>query len=116
MRNLSILLVYFEISVNYEANILTYGSNYFLPENSIHNSIHAEHDAINRLPPVKTKKIVNVNLMVIRASKTGVLGMSKPCEHCIKMMLIKGLEKGYYISKIYYSDINGDLIKTSLWI
>lgn len=97
------------------ADILAYGYNHYLPVNSVHNSIHAEHDAINKLPIRKNKKIEKVNLMVIRSSKTGVLGMSKPCEHCINTMRIKALDKGYYISKIYYSDIKGNIIKTSIW-
>lgn len=74
-------------------------------------SIHAEADAINRLPPKNkhTKKLETVSLLVIKVNKTGLLGNSSPCVHCLKTIATKPLEKGYRIDKIYYSTEYGTI-------
>ena len=40
--------------------------------------------------------------------------MSKPCSNCVRDMSIFPNKKGYTIDKIYYSDDNGNIIKTTL--
>ena len=42
--------------------------------------------------------------MVIRVSKTGILGNSKPCANCLALM------KKYNITRVVYSDEHGALI------
>ena len=77
--------------------------------------IHAEHDAINRLKPLQYKKhLQQINMLVIRLSKNNKLQNSKPCANCINNMKILPEKKGYKIKNIYYSDDNGEIIKTSL--
>ncbi len=76
-------------------------------------TIHAEHDAINKLP-TNNKRLKSVNILVIRISNTGILGMSKPCENCIKLMNTLPQQKGYKINKVFYSDSFGIIIKTTL--
>ena len=73
-------------------------------------TIHAEEDAINKLPPKKrSKRLEDVNLIVIRTTKTGVLGNSAPCVHCLKYMKEDAEARGYKINKIYYSNSDGKI-------
>ena len=77
--------------------------------------IHAEHDAINRLKPLQRKKHLQlINILVIRLSKNNKIQNSKPCANCIKNMKTLPEKKGYKIRNIYYSDDNGEIVKTSL--
>jgi len=81
----------------------------------IRPGIHAEHDAINKLQPLKNKKKLEpINLLVIRVSKTNKIQSSKPCGNCIEKMKTLPIKKGYKIHDIYYSDSEGTIIKTSL--
>lgn len=95
-------------------SVLSYGQNYLLPKNSTYNSVHAEQDAIMKLDTNDKKHPKKVSLLVVRASKTGKLGMSKPCSHCIKAMNELAREKGYYISSVYYSTNEGTIVKEKL--
>jgi len=76
---------------------------------NLNYSEHAEENAINRLPPKKSKKIENVCILIIRMSKHGKLGMSAPCVHCLKYMKENALEKGYNITDVYYSNADGEI-------
>lgn len=77
--------------------------------------IHAEHDAIRKLLPLKRKKrLENINLLVIRLSGKNKLQSSKPCVNCINMMKTFPQKLGYKIQDVYYSNENGDIIKSSL--
>ena len=93
---------------------LSYGQNYLLPQNSTYNSVHAEHDAILNLPVNPKKHAKKVDILVIRASKTGKLGMSMPCVRCVRMMTELAREKGYTINHVYYSTTDGDIIRSKL--
>lgn len=79
-------------------------------------TVHAEADAINHLPPIPNNhhKLKKVNLIVIRTTKNGIIGMSKPCIKCIMDMLIIAPSRGYVIKDIYYSDEHGNIITTTL--
>ena len=73
---------------------------------------HAETDAIRKLPPTYNKKrILNINLIVIRVDKTGQLKNSKPCQKCIQHL---SKIKYYRVKHIYYSDDKGNIVKTTL--
>lgn len=77
--------------------------------------IHAEHDAIRKLLPLKNnKKPTNVNLLVIRISGKNKLQTSKPCANCISMMKTLPDKLGYKIQNIYYSNDDGSITKTNL--
>lgn len=93
---------------------LSYGQNYLLSKNSAYNSVHAEHDAIINLPVNEKKHAKKVDILVIRASRTGKLGMSRPCDHCVRIMNELARQKGYYISNVYYSTNDGTIIKEKL--
>lgn len=78
-------------------------------------SLHAEENAINKLPHMpRHKKPKRVDLLVIRANKSGSLGNSKPCIHCILRLYTKLPLKGYALDTIYYSNKFGQIIKTTL--
>jgi hypothetical protein len=91
-----------------KANILSYGYNYFSPKKP--KSIHAEHSVINKL--AYSRKAQKINLLVVRFNPSGKLMNSKPCRKCIEMMLDYFPKKGYIVKRIWYSNGNGDLIKT----
>lgn len=100
-----------------KANILSFGFNRMGDINGNEAGIHAEHDAINKLKPLeKKKKFEPINLLVIRFSKNNKLQNSKPCANCIQTMKILPQKKGYRIKNIYYSNDNGEIIKSNLKI
>jgi hypothetical protein len=101
--------VYYKINIVLnKSNVLSYGVN--KP-----NGIHAEHDAIQKLKPLKrNKKLVPIHLLVIRISGKNKLQPSKPCVNCIKTMHNLPKQLGYSIKHVYYSDDNGEIIKSNL--
>ena len=98
-----------------KARILSFGVNQMGDVNGNTPGIHAEEDALSKLMPLKYKKRLEpINLLVIRLSSKNKLQSSKPCSNCIKLLSIIPKKKGYKIENIYYSDENGDIIKTNL--
>ena len=93
---------------------LSYGENHFRPTSEI-KSIHAEHHAIQKLPQLPKKHHQKkVDILIVKTSKTGCLGMSKPCIHCLMIMNDLAPKKGYRINKVYYTDDKGNLIENRL--
>lgn len=72
-------------------------------------SIHAEADVIRKVGK-KRNMPKSVDIVVIRFSKNGIIGESRPCYHCILAMSKSRLNIKY----IYYSTCNGDIVKESL--
>ena len=104
-----------KISLLKKANVLSFGFNKMGDICGNQPGIHAEHDAINRLKPLKKKKhLQNVSLLVVRFSKNNKLQNSKPCANCINNMKILPKKKGYRITNIYFSNENGDIIKSNI--
>ena len=98
-----------------KANILSFGFNVMGDVSKNYTGIHAEQDAINRLKSIKRKKhLQNISILVIRFSKNNKLQSSKPCANCIEIMKFLPEKKGYKIKNIYYSNENGDIVKSSL--
>lgn len=97
-----------------KANILSFGFNRMGDINGNEPGIHAEHDAINKLKPLeRKKKLEPINLLVIRFSKNNKLQNSKPCAVCIQTMKTLPQKKGYKIRNIYYSNDNGEIVKSN---
>ncbi len=77
-------------------------------------STHAEEMAIEKIKKNRKKKLTNVSLIVIRISYGSTpdfynLTNSRPCVACIsKINNIRRI--GYKISKIYFSNENGDIV------
>lgn len=79
--------------------------------------IHAEHAAINKLKPsYRKKRLQTINLLVIRISKNNKLQSSKPCTNCIQNMKTLPEKKGYKIKNVYYSNNDGDIVKSNFQI
>ena len=94
--------------------VITYGMNSYKNQEKDGKTIHAECDAIRKLPSRKNKSIKKINMLVIRTTKTGKLSMSKPCYNCIMNMMRDAPKKGYKIEWIYYSDEEGNVVKEKL--
>jgi len=94
---------------------MSYGWNQYYNSNN-DRTIHAEVSSILNLPPlVNTKKnLKKINILVIKTTHTGKIGSSKPCMYCINNMNNLPQKKGYQLKKIFYSDVNGDIIETTL--
>lgn len=69
-------------------------------------SKHAEIDALNK---IKNKKNIpkNIDLLVIKLTKSGKLSSSRPCIHCLNSLEKSNLK----FKNIYYSDSNGNILK-----
>ena len=94
-------------------NELSFGINHENPSSV--GTVHAERAAINKLPyrPIN-KKPLKVSILVIRFTSSGKLGNSKCCHKCIFDMGTLPSLKGYKITKVYYSNRDGDIVKTNL--
>lgn len=67
---------------------------------------HAEIDAFNKIRNWKNvpKKL---DLYVIRISKTGIIGDSRPCEHCLRRLMASRIN----IIDCYYSTKDKAIVK-----
>ena len=98
-----------------KTKLLSFGVNQSPNSDYITPGIHAEQDAINKLKPLKYKKnLESINILVIRLSSKNKLQSSKPCANCIESMKNNPTKKGYKIQNVYYSDSEGNIIKTNL--
>lgn len=98
-----------------KVRILSFGVNQMGDSYGKVPGIHAECDALSKLMPLRNKKkLESINLLVIRLSSKNKIQSSKPCNNCIEAMKIIPEKKGYKIEHIYYSDENGNIIKTKL--
>jgi cytidine deaminase len=98
-----------------KARILSYGINQMGDSDGLNPGVHAEHDAIIKLCPLKKKKRLEIiNILVIRVSSKNKLQSSKPCGNCLEIMKTLPMKKGYKIQNVYYSDNEGNIIKKSL--
>lgn len=88
--------------------ILKYAFNKFVKKEVINDSIYhlTIHAEINAIYSYYNKKNVKgFDIIVIRINKFGTeLKNSRPCNHCIKKLIKLG------ISKVYYSNENGDVV------
>ena len=74
-------------------------------------SMHAEMNAIRKASTNRSiKDGATMDLIVIRVSPTGVLGMSRPCCRCIQWIQTARFK----IEKIYYSTADGKIVAEKL--
>ncbi len=84
--------------------ILNYGFNYYLNSNKFPFSLHSEVNAINKYYKKKlTKNLIKAKkyLIIVKLSKIGIIGNSKPCKHCANF--IYNNYDNMKFSKILYS-------------
>lgn len=76
-----------------------------------HGTIHAEVDAMLKLPyQKKTKRMKQINLAVFTTNRDGtILRMSKCCRNCLKSIDVIAKKKNYRVNRIYYIDEEGML-------
>lgn len=104
-----------KIATSNKIKIIAYGANYIGDEKGNDPGLHAEQDVLEKLAPLKyKKKLENIHLLVVRLSKTNKIQSSKPCNNCIRWMKIIPEKKGYKLQNIYYSDGDGNLVRTTL--
>jgi len=75
---------------------------------------HAEYSAILNLPNRSVKSLLQIDMVVVRPSKTMVFGNSQPCSNCVKHCLFEAPKRGYRIKYVYYSTERGDIERKSL--
>lgn len=98
-----------------KCNIINYGMNRLGDSEGKVAGVHAECDALLKLVPLKYKKRLQpINLITIRLSPKNKMQSSKPCYNCIQVMKYLPQKKGYKINNIYYSDNEGNIIRSSL--
>ena len=94
--------------------VLSYGIN-ICGNNKRVGTIHAEINAIENLPTRSLKKkLEKINILVIRTSENGKLGISKPCFNCLHDFSIIPQKKGYIVKNIFYSNNEGSIENTTL--
>lgn len=85
----------------------------------MNGSIHAEEDVIRKMERKYTDKVnkknkKKFNLIVIKVSRNGEnVGMSRLCEQCVLRVYNLSSTSGIKIKYIFYSDENGNIIKSS---
>ena len=102
-----------------------YGAKISTKKNSKHTKLtnadkatHAEEMALDKIYLKKTKKIINVSIIVIRITPSSTatnykLANSRPCLMC--MHKIKNTtSSGYRVTNVYFSDNNGQILKYKL--
>jgi len=92
---------------------LVYATNSIIRGNGL-TSIHAEESALHKLQRLihyrKFDDRKNVDILVIKLTKTGILSYSRPCRDCITRLERSGLK----INRIYYSNEFGSITSESL--
>lgn len=94
--------------------VLAYGENRFVGVEGRWTE-HAERAAISKLPSrPRRRRLDAVDMLVIRTSKTGLFGNSRPCLHCILCMAHDLPERGYRLRRVYYFDDQRAMRETGL--
>lgn len=91
------------------------GENMMLNRNTYPLSVHAEVNVMNKLK-MTPSHIVNperttFDILVIRVSRIGKLGSSRPCYHCLRQMATNTNVKIRYV---YYSNHDGTVSREKL--
>lgn len=92
-----------------------YGENHYQIG---YETTHAEMDVINKVSKKHVDKAKKrhkevYNLIVIRVSKSKVIGNSKVCKNCLDNILLSSKRTGIKIKKIFYSNKSGNIIKST---
>jgi cytidine deaminase len=90
-------------------NIYSYGYNIYNTD-SRKRSIHAEHNAINKLK--KTDKRKKINVLIFRIDRSYKKVMTcVPCERCKKRLKEDIKKKGYLLNNIYCTSNDNDNLR-----
>ena len=88
---------------------LALGENYCTLKSSL-PSVHADDDGLTKLNKInKYRRFISstdwIDIVVLRISKTGVLGNSRPCRDC----LLRMSKCSFNIHTVYYSTSQGTI-------
>lgn len=73
---------------------------------------HAEITALERLERLNSRnRIETYDIVVIRVSRTGTMGTSRPCFHCIRSMM---KHPRIRVRNVYYSTNTGAIVREKL--
>lgn len=94
---------------------MAYGENHDSTVGSAYQTVHAEEHAIKKLPFVPArKKKPRVDILVIRTTSAGHLGISRPCLRCTILLYTELPSRGYELGNIYYTISDGSIVKTTI--
>jgi cytidine deaminase len=94
---------------------MAYGENHDSVIGTAYQTVHAEEHAIKKLPRVQPKKKKpRVDILVIRTTSAGNLGISRPCLRCTILLYTELPSKGYELGNIYYTISDGSIVKTTI--
>lgn len=112
--------ILFQFNNSKSLNVISIGYNHVVnnkdPKGFKLIPVHAEEDAINKLPyfDQTSSNCRKINMLVVRISENNNrLYNSKPCANCIAVMNKKIIKKGFNLKDVYYSvdDSEGGDIK-----
>lgn len=81
-------------------------------------SLHAEISACKRLARIATKlklRMSRADLIVLRVSRDGKMGSSRPCYHCIKQLDKYTRMLNFKLRYVYYSNSDGKIIREKFY-
>jgi len=86
-----------------------YGISKRLNKDNFYDSLHAEMDAIQKLPINRKKKMIKINVLVFRISrgKKRNLMNARCCDNCYNGLHRVSKQKNYKIKNIYYTNDDG---------
>jgi hypothetical protein len=94
---------------------MAFGENHDSTNGAAYNSVHAEEAALNKLPSLPPrKKKPKIDILVIRTTHNGYLGISRPCIRCTMLLYKLVPAKGYTLGSVYYTQSNDMLVKTNI--
>ena len=91
--------------------VLCYGFNDYFKSNSFPFSIHAEIQSVVKYYKSKSINKNKKALIVVKLSKTGIVGNSKCCLNC--MRFLRNNLDNLNLKRIYYSTLGGKLVELS---
>jgi len=107
-NNLHIAMVFEESGSNIIP--LSFGQNW----SNYNISYHAEHNAIRKLKNRDTKKLLPINIFVLKTTLAGTVGSSSPCAHCLAVMCTLPNKKGYRVVNVYFTNSERQIIKKKI--
>lgn len=94
---------------------MAYGENYDYTTGNGYITVHAEEHALRKLPSAPPrKKKQKVDILVIRTTHTGHMGLSRPCLRCTLLLYSELPSRGYTLGSIYYSVAHEVIAKTTI--
>ncbi len=102
--------IHISFLINIKNNtLLSYAFNVYFKTKSFPYSIHSEVNTITKYYKNQTLNKCKKKLIVIKLTKNGVIGLSKPCQTCINYILNN--MKNINLVNIKYSTVENNLEK-----